>query len=153
MKFSIYLPASSEEDLSVVIASTIGGRERVLVVDDDQLQREVARKLLEKLGYTVKVVDRGDLAIDELKRGSFDLLVLDMILADGSDGADLLARALEINRTQKAILVSGYAETERVQLALRLGAGAFVKKPLSLKSLARAVREELDRTTRPVAFR
>ena len=52
----------------------------------------------------------------------------------------------------RAVVVSGYAESERVAEAQRLGAGAFLKKPLTLKSLAAALRSELDRaqTEQPV---
>ncbi len=63
----------------------------------------------------------------------------------GIDGAETYERALEFNPNQKAIIISGFAETERVGLAIKLGAGKFIRKPLTLKSISIAVRGELDR--------
>ncbi len=61
------------------------------------------------------------------------------------DGVETYRHILERNPRQRAISVSGYAESKRVAAAMELGAGAFVKKPVTLKSLAQAVRAELDR--------
>jgi DNA-binding NtrC family response regulator len=73
------------------------------------------------------------------------LLILDMVMPGGLDGADTYSRAKELHPDQKAIIVSGFAESDRVAEAIRTGAGDFIKKPLTLKSLASAVRRELDR--------
>ncbi len=63
----------------------------------------------------------------------------------GIDGTETYKRALEINPLQKGIIFSGYSESERVADACQLGAGAFLKKPLTPKSVAVSVRKELDR--------
>ena len=126
----------------------MGGDETILVVDDDPIQREVTRNLLEKLGYHVDAAESGERAIEKLREQSFDLLVLDMIMPNGIDGAETYKRARDLNDTQKAIIVSGFAETGRVEAALSLGAGNFIRKPLTMKSLAQAVRRELDRTAK-----
>ena len=142
--FSIYLPASSEEDLSVVIASTIGGRERVLVVDDDPIQGQVMSRLLARLGYNASVCSSGEEAVDFVITNPQDLVILDMIM-DGIDGTETYRKMLEAYPAQKAIVLSGYAMSERVEEALRLGAGAFVTKPTNLNTLANTVRQVLDR--------
>jgi two-component system cell cycle sensor histidine kinase/response regulator CckA len=74
-----------------------------------------------------------------------DLLVLDMIIEPGVDGLETYQRIIEINPKQKAIIVSGYSETERVKAAQELGAGAYVRKPYILEKMGLAVRRELDR--------
>jgi len=79
-----------------------------------------------------------------MKNRHIDLLVLDMIM-DGIDGLDTYKKVLDICSDQKAIIVSGYSESERVKEAMRLGAGGYVRKPYNIKDLARAVRKELDR--------
>jgi len=84
-------------------------------------------------------------AIDYLKNNSADLLVLDMIMDPGIDGLETYKRILEFHPNQKAIIVSGFSETERVKEAQRLGAGAYVKKPFSLERIGLAVRAELDK--------
>jgi two-component system cell cycle sensor histidine kinase/response regulator CckA len=63
----------------------------------------------------------------------------------GMDGLDTYLQILEIHPQQKAIIVSGFSETERVIKAQELGAGAYVKKPYVLEKLGLAVRKELVR--------
>ena len=121
--------------------------ERLRKVDDDELQRDVAEKLLTKLGYQVSTVDCGEAAVDLVREKPHELLILDMIMPGGIDGAETYRRILHIREEQKAIIVSGYAESERVAEALDLGAGAYHRKPLSLKTIALAVRDELDRSS------
>lgn len=65
----------------------------------------------------------------------------------GMDGLDTYRKIVEIHPRQKAIIVSGYSETDRVKRAQALGAGAYVKKPFVLETLGLAVRSELERTT------
>jgi DNA-binding NtrC family response regulator len=84
------------------------------------------------------------LALALIRENPQDLLVLDMVMPPGIDGAETFRKSLEINPTQRAIIVSGFAQTDRVEKALRIGAGAFVKKPLTLETIASAVRIELD---------
>ena len=148
--FYIYLPITRENTPKIDTESLVGGTESVLVVDDDETQREVSKNLLDKLGYQADAVDSGESAVEYLTQKSSDLVVLDMIMPGGIDGTETYQKILQINPVQKAIIVSGYAETKRVNEALDLGAGSFIKKPLTLKSLAKAVRTELDRKNRVI---
>jgi DNA-binding NarL/FixJ family response regulator len=68
-----------------------------------------------------------------------------MIMAPGMDGLDTYRKVLEIYPQQKAIIVSGYAETGRVMAAHDLGAGAYIRKPYVIEKLGLAVRKELAR--------
>ena len=147
--FHIYLPVVTGEVIAEATDNVVGGSESILVIDDDAAQLEVTRVLLEKLGYAVAVAGTGEAGLEQLRRQPFDLLVLDMVSPVGLDGAETFRWARGLRPLQKAIIVSGYAETDRVELALDLGAASFLRKPLTLKSLARAVREALDRTVPP----
>lgn len=129
------------------VVKSRGGTERILVVDDDPIQRKVARQLLRRLGYHVHVLSSGETAVKHMQNKDYDLLVMDMVMG-GIDGAETYRRILQFQPNQKAIILSGYAMTNRVQAALRLGAGTFVSKPVSQSSLAEAVRKELDRKRR-----
>jgi DNA-binding NtrC family response regulator len=80
-----------------------------------------------------------------MKDNSADLLVLDMIMDPGIDGLETYKRILEFHPGQKAIIASGFSETERVREAQRLGAGAYLKKPYLLGKMGMAVRAELDK--------
>lgn len=142
--FSLYFPATRDAT-EPTSAETVGGDESILVVDDDYIQREVSRTLLETLGYQVNAVASGELALAAVRDGHPNLVILDMIMPGGIDGTETLRKLREIDPTQRAIVVSGFAESERVDEALDLGAGAFLRKPLTLSAIARAVRTELDR--------
>jgi PAS domain S-box-containing protein len=143
--FYLYLPVCRENAIEQAPKSVSGGNESILIVDDDRMQREVMIRLLTKLGYQVSAVDCGNEAIEFLKESRQDLLILDMIMPPGIDGVETLRRVLDMNPSQRAIIVSGFAGTDRVKLALEMGAGAFVRKPLTSTTLAAAVRKELDR--------
>ncbi|MBU0984402.1 MAG: response regulator, partial [candidate division Zixibacteria bacterium] len=143
--FYLYFPITREELRVVAVDEFVGGSERILVVDDDPMQREVSLTLLRRLGYNASAALGGEDAIRILRDAPQDLLILDMVMPPGIDGAETLRRVLIDNPGQKAIVVSGFSETDRVVEAKRLGAGGFVRKPLSLGALARAVRKELDR--------
>ena len=75
-----------------------------------------------------------------------DLLILDMIMDPGMDGLDTYKAILEMHPKQKAIIVSGFSETERVTEAKRLGAGDYLRKPYVIEKLGLAVKQELGRT-------
>ncbi|HOP07491.1 MAG TPA: PAS domain-containing protein [candidate division Zixibacteria bacterium] len=143
-EFSLFFPAARD---AVVLNDTreiSGGQGHILVVDDDPGQLRVSRTLLEKLGYSVHTVESGEKALEVIASHRFDLVLLDMIMPNGIDGTRTLERILEIRPGQKALIISGYAETDRVKQALELGAVAFVRKPLTLKTLAAAVKAGLS---------
>jgi two-component system cell cycle sensor histidine kinase/response regulator CckA len=143
--FSVYLPVTRDAIEEKLDESLPTGRERVLVIDDDPMQREVALRLLERLGYTAKATGSGEAAVERLRDEQFDLLVLDMVMPPGIDGAETYRRAAELRPGIRAVVVSGFAEGDRVREAQELGAGAYVRKPVTLSQLAHAVRAELDR--------
>jgi two-component system, cell cycle sensor histidine kinase and response regulator CckA len=66
-------------------------------------------------------------------------------MTPGIDGLETYQRVLEINPKQKAILVSGFSETQRVKESQKMGAGAYVKKPYLMEKIGVAIRDELDR--------
>jgi two-component system cell cycle sensor histidine kinase/response regulator CckA len=113
-------------------------------VDDVKEQRELATWMLGRLDYRVTSVSSGEEAVDYLKTNRPDLVVLDMIMDPGMDGLDTYREMIAMHPRQKAIIVSGYAETDQVREAQKLGAGAYVRKPYILERLGMAVRRELD---------
>ena len=123
----------------------MGRGEKVLVVDDVKAQREIATAILNKIGYRATGVPSGEAALEYLSQNRADLLILDMIMDPGMDGLETYRQILEIHPGQKAVIASGFSETDRVAKAQRLGAGAYLKKPYTLESLGSAIRAELDR--------
>jgi two-component system cell cycle sensor histidine kinase/response regulator CckA len=147
--FTLYFPATrekAEKDRSELsVEDYIGHGESILVVDDAEEQREIASRILERLGYSATSVPSGEEAVAYLQDHSVDLIILDMIMAPGMDGLETYQRILESHPGQKAIIASGFSETDRVKETLKLGAGAYIKKPYLLERIGVAVREELDR--------
>jgi two-component system, cell cycle sensor histidine kinase and response regulator CckA len=74
-----------------------------------------------------------------------DLLVLDMLMDNGIDGLETYERIIKLHPGQKAIIASGYSETDRVRKAQALGAGKYIKKPYTLEKIGIAVRDELGK--------
>jgi len=123
----------------------VGGKETILVVDDVPEQRAIAKDILSSLGYQVNLVENGRAAIEYLRSNSVDLVLLDMIMEKDFDGLNTYEEIVKIHPGQKAIIVSGYSATERVDRMQSLGAGQYVRKPFTFDTLAKAVREELDK--------
>ena len=149
--FTLYFPVTREElsyeHVVVSISEYMGKGESILIVDDVKEQRDLAEEMLKKLNYSVTSASSGEKAVAYLKDHKVDLMVLDMIMDPGMDGLDTYRSVLEICLQQKAIIVSGFSETERVHAAQALGAGAYVKKPYVIEKLGLAVKKELDRAT------
>jgi DNA-binding NarL/FixJ family response regulator len=68
-----------------------------------------------------------------------------MIMDPGIDGLETYRRIIEVKPKQKAIIVSGFSETDRVKQALQLGAGAYIRKPYLMEKIGVAIKNELDR--------
>jgi CheY-like chemotaxis protein len=146
---TLYFPTVAEElvhDSPVQQPRDILGKgENLLLVDDVAEQREIGIEMLSSLGYSVEAVASGEDAVAYVHERPVDLVILDMIMEPGIDGLEAYRRIVDIRPGQKAILASGFSETERVKEAQRLGAGSYLRKPFLLNDLALAVRRELDR--------
>jgi len=146
--FSLYFPVTRDEVAperkSLLPEAFMGKGESILVVDDVKEQRELAMTMLTRLGYLVATVSGGGAAIEYLETNRADLIVLDMIMDPGMDGLETYQRIIETHPNQKAVIVSGYSETDRVKKAQELGAGAYVRKPYVMEKIGLAIRKQLD---------
>jgi CheY-like chemotaxis protein len=147
--FTLYFISTSEQisqhDDQFPIDEYKGNGEKILVVDDVKEQREIATKILERLGYHVETVSSGEEALEFIKDNGVDLLVLDMIMNPGIDGLETYKRVLKINPSMKAVIASGYSETDRVKEAMEMGAVSYIKKPYLFQKIGVAVKEALAR--------
>ncbi len=146
----MYLPSTREQvntqQRRIVLDDYIGS-EDILIVDDIAEQLEIAENMLAKLGYTVCKASSGEKALELIKRQRVDLVVLDMIMPGGLDGLETYREIIQLYPKQKAIITSGFSESERVKKLQNLGAGSYVQKPYTMEKLGMVVREELDRET------
>jgi len=142
--FLVYLPVLKVAD---VVAEKkvvdIRGNEKILVVDDLEEQRELAAVMLTSLGYKVELAAEGKAAIDHLRNNAVDLVILDMIMENDFDGLDTYREIAKINPGQKAIIASGFSQTDRVKEAEKLGVGMYIRKPYTMQKLGKAIREVL----------
>ncbi len=148
-RFHLYFPLSAEpagQSSDMVDSKDLQGRGTILVVDDEEIQRDIASTILTILGYSVETVASGEEAIAFLHNRSADLVILDMIMSPGMNGRQTYEIMTRIRPGQKAIIVSGFSESEDVREACRLGVGGFLKKPYNLQQLGRAVKKELERS-------
>lgn len=147
--FDLYFPITREEisdkDLSIPIKDYKGNGETILVVDDVPGQLEIACEVLDALDYKPKAVSSGEEAVEYVKENPVDLILLDMIMEPGINGRETYEQIIKIHPNQKAIIVSGFAETDEVREAQRLGAGQFIKKPVTIERIGLAVKEELEK--------
>ena len=147
--FELYFPIIREKvsakTLPLSVEDYKGNGESVLIIDDEASQREITCSMLEALGYRAEAVSSGEEAVEYLQGRKVDILLLDMIMNPGISGRETYERIIKAHPGQKAVIVSGYAETEEVKETQRLGAGIYIKKPLTLKKLGPAIKEELTK--------
>ncbi|MCJ7494829.1 MAG: ATP-binding protein [Deltaproteobacteria bacterium] len=148
--FDIYFPRDdiiqAPSELERIEPLPLGGRERVLFVDDEKAIVDIGQKLLERLGY--EVVGRTSsveaLELFRAKPESFDLVITDMTMPNMT--GDKLARELMgIRPGIPVILCTGFSERITEEKAKLLGIREFVLKPLVMKDLAKSMRRALDR--------
>jgi CheY-like chemotaxis protein len=146
--FTLYFPATHRqlkiESPAFKLTDVMGRGERVLVVDDIEEQRELASIMLKRIGYTVTAVGSGEEAVRYMQQNTADVLILDMIMSPGMDGLETYRTILSMHPGQKAVIASGYSETDRAREAQEIGAGVYLKKPYSMEKIGHALRAVLN---------
>ncbi|HOF05222.1 MAG TPA: PAS domain S-box protein [Syntrophales bacterium] len=144
--FTVYLPASGKEVVgeTAPTETIAGGRETILLVDDEQMILEVSRELLDSLGYRVYAAAGGQeaIALYRERKDEIDLVILDMIMP-GLSGGETFDRLHEINPDIKVLLASGYSVSGEAEQILARGCNGFLQKPFQIEKLSRKIREVL----------
>jgi two-component system, cell cycle sensor histidine kinase and response regulator CckA len=147
--FTLYFPSTTEklpeQPLELDWQQFKGTNQSVLVIDDEERQRDIAEKLLHTLEYKVKCVTSGEDALALLEQEPLDVLLLDMLMEPGMNGLETYKRICAINPRQNAVIASGFSKSTEVQEALRLGANAFIAKPYTIEQLGQALAKTLIR--------
>ncbi|CAK8714957.1 hypothetical protein KKHLCK_04020 [Candidatus Electrothrix laxa] len=145
--FQLYFPVSQEKGGVYIendnMEKFAGHGEHILLVDNDTQALDVAGEMLESLGYTVDRVCSGELAVQFVKETPVDLIVIDMLMEPGINGRQTYKEILKLYPGQKAVVASGFSESDDVKATLKLGASGFIKKPYSIYQLGRAVSDAL----------
>ena len=146
--FELYFPASKQEITSeqkkTGIAELMGNGEKILVVDDEKQLRDLAGRMLNVLGYNVKCVSSGEKAIDYLKQNNVDLILLDMLMEPGINGRETYENIIKIHPGQKAVIASGFSESDDIRKTQQLGVREFIGKPYSMEQLGKVVKKAMS---------
>lgn len=117
--------------------------QRILIIDDDEVQLRLQRILLMEEGYTVSTTADGPQGIAIFRRHRFDLVLLDLGLPSMS-GIEVLKEIRRIDPRAKVIVVTGYPSVESTVLAMRSGAFDYIQKPVDVKVLLRKISAALN---------
>jgi CheY-like chemotaxis protein len=146
MYFPALKPEKIPEDVEKKIPYLAGGNETILLIEDEELVRELGVTILEKFGYTVLSAGDGQEALEvyEKEKGNISLVILDVVMPR-MDGKQCFEELLRINPTVKVIISTGLAQNGLVRDIVELGAKGSVNKPYGMRQLLQMVREVLDR--------
>jgi PAS domain S-box-containing protein len=152
--FKIYLPQVknplelTQPDLP--LTTSLEGRETILLVEDNEMVRQLVQQVLDKNGYRVLVAHNGEAAIQVCKMDEtpIQLLVTDVIMPGGMNGYEVAKLLTSFYPAMKVLYMSGYADEAIVRHGILEEGTAFLQKPFTPKILAQKVREVLD--TAPV---
>jgi signal transduction histidine kinase len=145
--FKVYLPIASRPARSVgpkLYPRLSGGREHVLVGEDDDHVRAVACRILEGAGYRVSVALSGPAVVRAVEQEEYDLLLLDVIMP-GQSCEETLQAVRAQRPGLRVLLATGYAAETNVAALLRDQGIPILPKPYDPGALLQAIRRELDR--------
>jgi signal transduction histidine kinase/CheY-like chemotaxis protein len=152
--FTIYLP-SSEYDVQQVTENkpdALSGSGRILVMDDEELIRDVATNLLDFLGYGAVACQDGKEALDLYREAMaagepFVAVLMDLTIPGGMGGQETMKRLMEIDKDVIGIVSSGYCNDPILSNYRDYGFSGIVEKPYSLDKLGKVLHNLLHRST------
>jgi CheY-like chemotaxis protein len=146
--FTVYFPrvASTSQGVPAAAAAPVSdGTETVLLVEDEHGLRDLARRVLERAGYTVLQAGSGEVAIDTLERYKDPVhLVLTDVVMTGMNGRELAERLGSIRPGLKVLYMSGYTDDAILRHGVLDNPNRLIMKPYTPAELKRRVREVLD---------
>ena len=145
----VYLPASKVEPAGKEKETIFLGSGRVLVMDDEELVRDVASEMLKLLGYEAEFATEGREAVDmyaaALAQGRpFDLVILDLTVPGGMGGKETMKKLMEIDPGVKAIVSSGYSKDTILAEYRKFGFSGVIAKPYRVSEFSKAVKSTLQ---------
>jgi len=152
--FTVYLPASDKARLPETATPegtepTTAPRNHVLVMDDEEMIRQVASDMLEAIGCTVQTAPDGEKALElyvqSMNSGNpFDLVIMDLTVRGGMGGKEAVEKLLAIDPGAKVIVSSGYASDPVLANHRKYGFRGIVSKPYDIGQLQEVLRRVLN---------
>lgn len=109
-------------------------KKKILVVDDEDFQRDLLKKLLTKVGYTVAEAESPEAAFALMKNEDFPVIITDLIMLD-MDGVEFCQRIRERNSQSVIIALTGYADLYDPAKLKRVGFDNYLTKPIKLDKI------------------
>ena len=151
--FYIYLPASSKkiESRKETKEDVVQGSGRILLMDDDEMIRKVAGRLIQRIGYEVDTATNGREAIEKYREAKkagipFDAVILDLTVPGGMGGKETIPKLKEIDPAVKAIVSSGYSSDSIMANYAKAGFAGVIPKPYKMSTLSRILAGVINRT-------
>jgi PAS domain S-box-containing protein len=146
--FRLYFPASlnHNRDINDMIEETNMpyGHETLMIVDDEEIIRQMGKRMLERFGYSVLVASNGDEAIQLFDTSDHvDLLILDMVMPQ-MNGWETLSRIRKLDPQVKALLTSGHSQEQIPTEHHADGFNGYIHKPFMTGQILRLIRQTLD---------
>jgi signal transduction histidine kinase/CheY-like chemotaxis protein len=152
--FTIYLPATESGDVELIVNETIAVaiKGKILVMDDEEVIREIAGDILDFLGYEVEFAGDGNQAIDIYKKAMvsghhFIAVIMDLTIPGGMGGKETIQILREIDQNITAIASSGYSNDPIMAEYKAYGFSGVITKPYMVSELERILNEVLARST------
>jgi len=123
----------------------MGGTEKIMIVDDEEIIRKGTQDFLEGCGYQISSFQNGVQAFEAFEKAPyrFDLIITDMTMPQMT-GDILSVKILEIRKDIPIILCTGYSENITETVARKIGIRKYIQKPIMNQKLAFSIREVLD---------
>ncbi len=124
-------------------------KKRVLILDDEEMIRELTRDIFQLMGFDVETAGTGEEALELFSRAleedkAFDMVIFDLTLPGEMDGVETLRAVRKLDPNVKAIVSSGYSEDNIMSAYKDFGFDAAVPKPYTITSLQEAIASILD---------
>jgi two-component system response regulator HydG len=117
---------------------------QVLIVDDEPAHAEVMAEALQRLHYVCTIVHDREGALEELRHGTFDVIVTDLVMEHGDDGERILEEAKQTQPDAEVVIVTAHGDVPTAKRALKAGAYDFIEKPLDLDVFRNLVRRAAE---------
>jgi PAS domain S-box-containing protein len=150
--FFVYLPSveAVENSAATVLENVQALREgKILLMDDEDVVRNIAGVMIRSLGHEVELVENGEEAIEKYRQSirsgrRFDIVIMDLTIRGGMGGEEAIKALLEIDPDVKAIVSSGYTDSSAISEYEASGFKACLTKPYNIDSLNAALNSLLD---------
>ena len=121
---------------------------KTLVIDDDKAMRDACYQILSRLGFEVDLAGDGRLGLNLMEKGSYDLVLLDLVMPD-QNGIEVLKQIKILDPAVQVIIITGHGTIPTAVETIKLGAFDFLSKPFTPDDFRQVVKRALEKQSKP----